>query len=245
MSPLRRAALQTTARTARRPRPADVYERLQGLIVRGRIAPGVRITEVGVAERLGVSRTPVREALHRLQQDGLLVPVSASTRTRLTVAPLERTEMVELYHVAAALEGVAVRAVAQLPAGARRALADELQELNAHFATAIRRRLAERDLDELFERHRAFHALLVARGAGPQLRRQLAAIGPLVDRYEWYYAPLAGPNHDVSVGEHAAIVRGVRAGDPDAAEAALRANWWNSATRLGGAIDRMGDRGTW
>jgi DNA-binding GntR family transcriptional regulator len=222
-----------------------VYDRLQRLIVRGRLLPGARITEVGVAERLGVSRTPAREALHRLRHDGLLVPASSSSRTRLMVAPLQRAEMVELYHIAAALEGIAVRALAQQPADARRDLVADLQKLNAGFATAVRRPLAKRNLDELFECHHAFHAFLIARGAGAQLQRQLTVIGPLVDRYEWFYAPLAGTDLEVSVTEHAAIVQAVRAADADAAEVALRANWWNSADRLAEAIDQVGDRGTW
>jgi DNA-binding GntR family transcriptional regulator len=70
-------------------------------------------------------------------------------------------------------------------------------------------------------------------------------IGPLVDRYEWFYAPLAGADLEVSVREHAAIIQAVRAADADAAELALRANWWNGADRLAEAIDQVGDRGTW
>ena len=223
----------------------DVYERLQRLIVRGRLLPGARITEVGVAERLGVSRTPAREALHALQRDGLLVPAGSSSRTRLIVAPLRRTEMVELYHIAAALEGIAVRAVARQDAGMRRDAVTELRARNDRFASAARRPLAERNLDELFECHQAFHALLIERGAGTQLQRQLAVIRPLVDRYEWFYAPLAGSDLEVSINEHEAVVRAVRAGDADAADLALRANWWNGADRLGHAIDQVGDRGAW
>ncbi|MES2521264.1 MAG: GntR family transcriptional regulator [Gemmatimonadota bacterium] len=234
---------------AGRPRPADVYDRLQRLIVRGRLLPGARLTEVGVAERLGVSRTPVREALHRLQQDGLLVPssvpVATSSRTRLVVAPLERDEMVELYHIAAALEGIAVRLLARQTGDALRDFVAELQGRNDSFATEARRSLADRNLDTLFESHQAFHALLIERGAGTQLQRQLTVIRPLVDRYEWFYAPLAGSNLEVSINEHIAVIQGLRAGDPDAAEVALRANWWNGADRLANAIDQVGDRGTW
>lgn len=226
-----------------------MYDRLQQLIVRGRLLPGARLTETGVAERLGVSRTPAREALHRLQQDGLLVPatapVASSSRTRLIVAPLQREEMVELYHIAAALEGIAVRVVAEQAADMRQDDVAELQDRNERFATAARRPLVQRNLDELYDCHQAFHALLIERGAGTQLQRQLAVIRPLVDRYEWFYAPLAGSDLEVSVNEHAAVVQGVRAGDPDAAELALRANWWNGADRLAVAIDQVGDRGTW
>ena len=226
-----------------------MYDRLQQLIVRGRLLPGARLTETGVAERLGVSRTPAREALHRLQQDGLLVPatapVASSSRTRLVVAPLQREEMVELYHIAAALEGIAVRLLARQTADTRRDIVAELQERNERFATAARRPLVQRNLDELFECHQAFHASIIERGAGTQLQRQLAVIRPLVDRYEWFYAPLAGSDLEVSVNEHAAVVQALRAGDPDAAELALRANWWNGADRLALAIDQVGDRGTW
>src|SRR5689334_4171978 len=93
----------------RSPRPssasAGVYERLRELIVRGRLPPGERVTETDVAQRLSVSRTPAREALRRLQGDGLLVATGGGrgAQVRLAVAPITRAGVEELYQLAGAV----------------------------------------------------------------------------------------------------------------------------------------------
>ena len=73
-------------------RPEQVYARLRDLIVQGLLAPGSRIVETEIASRLGVSRTPVREALQRLQQEGYVMGSPGAQQSRLTVAPLTRDE---------------------------------------------------------------------------------------------------------------------------------------------------------
>ncbi|HWK89324.1 MAG TPA: GntR family transcriptional regulator, partial [Longimicrobium sp.] len=143
------------------------YERLRALIVRGGLAPGARVTEVAVAEQLAISRTPAREALRRLEREGLLV-VSGGGRgrqMRLSVAPVSRASVRELYRAAGALEGIAGREVAELPAEDRAALALELRRVEAEFHRAAA--ATPRDFDQMFESHDAFHRTLVAAGAGP------------------------------------------------------------------------------
>lgn len=243
-SPLRRRSgarardsLRTTVAAA------AVYARVRELIVRGRLLPGARVTETEVAERLAVSRTPAREALRRLHHEGLLVAAPGGGRgaqTRLAVAPMTRDDVMELYHLAGALEGVAGRVAAHLPAAARRALVATLRSAEAAFRAEARTRPP--DFDRLFERHDAFHRALVGAGAGPRTSALFETIRPQLDRYEWYYAPLIGPDFRATFAEHGAIVDAVRSGDPDEAERAVRANWWNGAARLAAVIDRLGDR---
>jgi len=72
----------TTPALANGDRLTAVYDDLRELNVRGRLAPGARVTEADVAARLGVSRTPAREAMRRLQQEGLLVPTAGALRSR-------------------------------------------------------------------------------------------------------------------------------------------------------------------
>ena len=98
----------TAPRTPRkRARPQQVYERLRELIIDGRLAPGTRIVETDVAARLGVSRTPVRGALQRLQQEGFVVDSPTLQQTRPTVAPLTSEDARELFLLVGALEGLA------------------------------------------------------------------------------------------------------------------------------------------
>jgi len=103
----------------------------------------------------------------------------------------------------------------------------------------------DHDLDELFELHNAFHDEIVRTCATPRLRELIDRVRPQVDRYEFVYAPLVGPNHEETFEEHAAIIRTMRDGTAAAAESAVRANWLNSAERLQRAMSRTGPRGAW
>ncbi len=228
-----------------RPRAAaPVYARLRDLIVRGRLPPGARVTEAGIAQDLGVSRTPVREAMHRLVRDGLLVPVDGhgGGRTRLAVAPMDPGTLGQLYQIAGALEGLAGRGAAALPAGQRAALARRLQTAERAFRAAAARRPL--DYDRLFERHDAFHRTLVETTAGAELKAQLDVIRPRVDRYEWYYAPLVGPDFGPTYREHAGIIQAVRSGTAETIERAVRANWVLGAGRLVRALAAAGRMAT-
>lgn len=224
-----------------RPRAAaPVHARLRDRIVRGRLPPGARVTEAGIAEDLGVSRTPVREAMHRLVRDGLLVPVDGhgGGRTRLAVAPMDPATLDQLYRIAGVLEGLAGRAAAGLPPGRRAALARCLQAAERAFRAAAARRPL--DYDRLFDRHDAFHRTLMDATAGAELKAQLDVIRPRVDRYEWYYAPLVGPDFRATYREHAAIIRAVRSGTPETIERAVRANWVRGAARMVRALAAAG-----
>src|SRR3954452_15053565 len=117
-------------------RPEQVYVRLRDLIVQGLLSPGSRIIETEIATRLGVSRTPVREALQRLQQEGFVMGSPGAQQSRLTVAPLTRADVHELLNVVGALEGLGAFEAASLDQPRRRALAAELREINAEFHRA-------------------------------------------------------------------------------------------------------------
>src|SRR3954468_9798095 len=117
-------------------RPEQVYARLRDLIVEGLLAPGSRIVETEIASRLGVSRTPVREALQRLQQEGYVMGSPGAQQSRLTVAPLTQNDVYELLNIVGALEGMGARGAASLPQNDRRNLARDLKALNADFFTA-------------------------------------------------------------------------------------------------------------
>lgn len=217
---------------------AGVYEHLRDDIVRGQLGPGMRLTEAEVAQWLGVSRTPAREATQRLLAEGLLVRAGGGARPRVAVAPLSGEAAVELYAAAGALEGVAARATAVLEAALRATLAAELRSLDAAFhRTAGARPL---DFDRLFSLHAAFHRRLTDACAGPRTAALLALVRVQLERYEWAYAPLLAPEFGPTFIEHAAIIRAVRGGSAGAVERAVRANWFNGATRLRRAIDEAG-----
>ncbi|MFL5488842.1 MAG: GntR family transcriptional regulator [Gemmatimonadaceae bacterium] len=221
----------------------SVYERLREMIIRGRLAPGVRVVEGDVAERLGVSRTPAREAIQRLFQDGLLVPTGSPTRTQLAVSALTVEDMVDVYGIMAALEGTAVRAVAEFSQSERRSLAAAMRAANDQFEAAlVETRL---DYDTLFDLHNEFHAVMLRATASARLQSLIDVVRPQIDRYEFVYAPLVSPTFDDTIAEHAGMVRAIREGSANAAESAVRANWLNSAKRLRDPMARAGPRGDW
>ena len=217
--------------------PRGAYARLRRAIVRGRIAPGARVTEEEVAAMLGVSRTPVREAFRRLLIEGLLVPVGGGKRPRVAVAPLSEDEAREVYRAVGALEGMAARAVGAQPAASRRALAGELRALDDAFRAATR---GDRpSADRLFELHHAFHTRLQQAAAGPVVRALLDALTPRLERYEWVHAPLVRRTGDTFAetnAEHDAIVAAVATSDAEGVEHAVRTNWANAAERLARAL---------
>ena len=215
----------------------DPYAQLRTLVVRGELAPGARVSEAAMAERLGVSRTPVREAMHRLQLEGLLVPDGGGARPRVAVAPLDPDEAREVYRIAGALEGLAARTIVTLRASDRRALAAELREIDERFRRASR--ASHPAPEELFEAHNEFHSAVMRVAAGPVVRAMRDALQSRLERYEWFHGPLLGvaglpfaPTYD----EHSAIIAAVRNGTEEELEAAVRGNWERAAERLSAAI---------
>src|SRR5213592_3242890 len=130
--------LGTAADAPHGSRPEQVYARLRDLIVQGLLAPGSRIVETEIATRLGVSRTPVREALQRLQQEGFVTGNPGAQQSRLTVAPLTKADVHELLNIVGVLEGLGAYEAASLDENRRRALAAELRTINGEFNRAGR-----------------------------------------------------------------------------------------------------------
>lgn len=103
-------ALPKRASAAGRDLVFDAYERIRALIQKGELAIGERVTEAGLATMLGMSRTPVHEAIARLETDGLL---TNEPRRGLIVTDLDHQQIVELYFMREVLEGAAARLTAQ------------------------------------------------------------------------------------------------------------------------------------
>ncbi len=224
-------------------RVSQVYLRLREIIVRGRLAPGTRVIETELAERLQVSRTPVRAALQRLMQEGYVVSTGPGKQLRLAVSPLTEEDARELFGIVGELEGIAARNLALRPGGYRRAVADELAELDRALLEA-----AEADPptpDQVFDLFTLFHRRLVEEGAGPRLRVLHRSVKPQADRYRRLYSSTQFRRIRMSVNEHAAILDAIHAGDPDRAHDAVRRNWRNAADRLGEAIRSAGELGSW
>ena len=205
-------------------RPVTSAERalatLRDLIMGGELAPGARLGEVELADRLGVSRTPVREALSRLAAEGLveIAPNRGARVVTWTVAELEG-----VFDLRAVLEP-------QLTAHAvPNAAAADVDELDA-----LARRMHEvgtpgpgQDLDALVPLNRAFHDRLVALAAHPTLATALAAAIhlPIVRRNFLTYDEASLRR---SLAHHSEIVAALRAGDAEWARAVMTSHIANA-----------------
>jgi len=222
----------------------STFQRLRELIVHGKLAPGSRVIEADLADRLGVSRTPLRAARHRLQQEGYIVVTSlAGNKERLSVAPLTEEDARELYWIVGLLEGSAARLCCELEAKARTDLIAELNGLNEKLQQCALAKRAE--ANHIFDLDISFHHAIVDAGAGPRLRAIHAGIKPQTERYWRLYASAIIDRLDVSVNEHLAIMDSIEHSRADEAEKAIKLNWQNGADRLCQVIKNLGERGSW
>jgi DNA-binding GntR family transcriptional regulator len=190
------------------------YQRLKKAIVSGHLLPGERLVETRLAEMLQISRTPLREALARLEQQGI---VERLPRGGMAVANVGPEEAVALNLVRSVLEGLAAReATARLASGAvpSAALA-ELEQLLARMEEL----LGQGDLVGHLELGRQFHHHMWAMAGNEPLAATLYGLLDKIERYR-YLVPkqrLQQVNED-----HHAVLAAMRAGNPAAAEQAMR-----------------------
>jgi DNA-binding GntR family transcriptional regulator len=193
---------------------------LRELILDGDLRPGARLGEVELADRLGVSRTPVREALSRLAAEGLvdIAPNRGARVTTWTVAELEG-----VFDLRASLEpqltGFAVPRATPDDVAALDELARQMLEVGSAGP--------RQDLDALVPLNRAFHDRLVALADHPALAAALAAaIHPPIVLRNFHTYDEASLRR--SLAHHAEIVAAVRAGDAEWARAVMTAHISNA-----------------
>src|ERR671912_1142384 len=112
----------------------DAYKALKDAIRNNVFPPGYQGSEQEIALRLGMSRTPVHEAIIRLQEDGL---VRVLSKRGVTVCPLAPEDIREIYEVIIAIEAMAAELLAALPDGERHLVADELEDATSEMEQAL------------------------------------------------------------------------------------------------------------
>ena len=176
---------------------ATGYAQLKSDIFDFRLLPGDRFTETEVAERLGVSRTPVREALYKLERDGYLM---VSARNGWNVQPFDFESFENLYDVRIILELAAVRKLCEME---EKPALDALKEI--WLPSANHR---ERDAQKICDLDEQFHAGLVAATGNPETARIHAEITGrirIIRRLDFTQAERIDSTYD----EHAQILRNI------------------------------------
>ncbi len=191
---------------------------------------------------MGLSRTPVRSALHRLQQEGFVASVGRSGDQRLIVTPLTQDDGREIFLIIGHLEGLAAREAAALPRTRRLEIARELRRINGMLVVGAR---AHSNSSRLFELDEQFHRAFVEGVVGPRLLALHRAIKPQTERYARLYVNVLLDELRTSVRQHAVIAVAIASGDQDAAQDAAETNWQTAADRLTTLIAEHGERGIW
>lgn len=206
--------------------PKDAYILLLDAIDRGEFRPGDRLVESELADRFGVSRTPVREAMQRLETQRVL----AREGRGLVIASLDHDQLGELYVVRAELEGLAARLAAQHAAP---------EEIRLLWDMTRQDRALVSDPDQLSRANKRFHHQIHLASHNRYLIQQLEMVHRAMVLLATTSLAAEGRGNR-ALDEHEEIVRALEARDGAAAETAIRAHISHAfETRLKLASDRI------
>lgn len=189
---------------------AVAYRHLLGAIRSGQLAGGTHIAAETVAQALGVSRMPVREALRQLASEGF---VTLRSNRGAVVTPLGAAEISELYEMRAVLEGLAMRSVAE------RIDAPGLAEAEIALERLSR---SLPDVDWFVQAHDQFHDALGRYCHRPRVINEIRRIRSTTEPYLRITLRMSPTAISNTVREHQEVLDAIRSGDPDIAERAMR-----------------------
>ncbi len=220
---------QGNGELSRGPLRDSVYLSVRRDIMEGVLRPGCALSEIGIARAHRTSRSPVRDAFGRLEQEGFVLRKPSG---RVIVAPLDTRELQNLYEVRASVEGLAARlATPNLTGFALDDLARQLERMQA-FSQAG-------DLPASLEAGGRFHDIISRNCANPPLIEIIEAIRGRIKRYQRIIADARQKN--LRVREHRMILTALNKRDAAGAEAAMRDHILRSASAI---MDEYGgDRG--
>jgi DNA-binding GntR family transcriptional regulator len=192
-------------------RGEQAYRKLRGAIQAGTLKPGTRLREAELATWLGSSRTPVREALGRLQSEGLVVH---EPRRGMVIAELDYSMVAELYVMREVLEGTAAALAARHASDVEIAALREI---------ADRDPLLQGNPLRLAHNNRLFHEALYRSAHNRYLLKTLNSLRESMALLGQTTLALNG-RAEVAIHEHEAVISAIERHDPQAAEAAARAH---------------------
>jgi len=188
-----------------------VVDRLRALILSRAVRPGERLVQSELAEQLGVSRTPIREALHKLESDGL---VTLSRHRGASVADLSLSELEDIYSIRIAIEGFGAFLAARNITG------EDLERLEA-LLRQMREVFEQGDRWRLLEINRQFYEVLYAIADRPRLYELIMKHLDLASLYR-QMAFAIDHYYRHTIADHEALIATFRQHDPEASERLTR-----------------------
>ncbi|MCQ2554606.1 MAG: GntR family transcriptional regulator [Clostridia bacterium] len=190
-----------------------VYEELKRQIMIGEIAPHTRMMEVELADEMGVSRTPIREAIRKLEKEGL---VTIEPRKGAYAADISIKEMVDVFDVREYLEGMAASLAAQ------KISAEEKAEL-VNIAESFKNAVEDGNIQMIVKIDEEFHKFIVKCSDNKTLVQLIMQVQDLSLRFRYiYYDDFSRFEHIPT--EHAEIVSAILSGDPEKARLEMSAH---------------------
>ena len=187
-----------------RPLREIVYEELKRQILVGEIAPGTRMMEVELAEDMGVSRTPVREAIRKLEKEGL---VTIEPRRGAYASDISIKDMVDVLEVRQMLEGMAASMAAQ----------KVTEEEKLDFVEAYKNAVKKGNIEEIIRYDELFHQLIVSYSGNKTLNQLLSQVQELALRFRYIYYDDFSRYENMPV-EHEEIEEAIISGDTQKAK---------------------------
>jgi DNA-binding GntR family transcriptional regulator len=199
----------------------QAYAALLDAIVGGALPPGERLRDTELAEQLGVSRTPVREALRRLEDEGL---VETGRHAYTRVAPVEPDRIADAFPVVAALHALGTRL------GVPALSSADLEQMELHDRERTRA-LEQGDVLAAIDADDAFHGVLLAASRNAEIERLLARVMPHIRRLDLlHFQSLT--RDAAAAGDHAAILDACRRRDAGEAAHLVEANFLRLGEQL-------------
>ncbi len=196
----------------------SVADRIRTLILSGHLKPGQRIRQDEFASKLGVSRTPLREALHKLQSEGL---ITLSAHRGASVADFSMTDLQEIYSVRIALEGYAASLAAQR-------ITDEDIDALEDILTKMELVLKQGDRLRLLEMNRKFHMGIYKAANQQRLYDLISNYFDLADIYRRLFVNL----EPEKLVKHREVLTSLRNRDSEAAELVTRSHLQKTLSAL-------------
>lgn len=183
-----------------------VFESLREAIITGKLSPGERLMEIQMADEMGVSRTPVREAIRKLELEGLVVMLP---RKGAYVAGLSLKDITDVFEIRGALEGLAAELAAE------RITDEELEGLE-RYLVKISEESETGDLGKVVETDTDFHSLIYSASRNQRLSQIINNLREQIQRFR--KTSLAYPGRmKVAVEEHRKMVEAISARDGELA----------------------------
>lgn len=187
------------------------YQKIKEAIIRGDLLPGEQLTEEDLAQSLGISRTPLREAINILMRESWIL----KDKSRIRVAPITQSEINNLFLMREYLEGLAIRQATEN-------LTDGFLSELSKVMESMRKAEEENNTNQIVHHGMEFHQLIIQQGNNPLLTEMLGSVLEKIKRYRHLGVNTISNRPQSAVAEHYKMIEEIKSGDPDRAEKAMR-----------------------